>query len=133
MLMQLVLAPVMNQAGHSAYPTVDGTPVSVHALVEVLHRNLHTIRHITYSSTQQQLYEAAVLLPLQQEAQPRKEEADIINQVLHQRCSFGHGPCTTSHASHRIYCEVLPGGQANQCKVMCGSRVCAMMHIRMTS
>ena len=86
--MQLVLAPVMSQAGLSAYLTAAGTPVSIHALVEVLHRNLRTVRRITHSRTQQQLYEAAVLLPLQQEPQPREEEAEIIKQVLHQRCSW---------------------------------------------
>lgn len=123
--MQMVLAPARNEAYYSAYLTADGTPVSIHALVEVLHRNLHAVRHITNSSTQQQLYEAAVLLPLQQEPQPHKEEAEIIKQVLHQRCSWimvlAHPVMQATVATAMCYQEVRL--TSARCKVVCGSRV----------
>ena len=130
--MQLVLAPVMSQAGHSAYlTTADGSPVSIHALVEVLHRNLHTIRHITNSSTQQQLYEAAVLLPLQHEPQPRKEEAEIVKQVLHQRCSWSMvlaHPVMQATVATAMCCQEVRLTNGKCSKVVAGSRVCHDTH-----
>ena len=58
------------------------TVVSIHTLMETIHRNLESIRRTTDGSTQQ-LHDAAVAQPLLQEAEPREEETKIIYKVLH--------------------------------------------------